>query len=249
MRAVNQLSTILALGLAMLFFRIGPAGAAVFEVVIDTSGVSGDAVMAFDFNDSDPGSEHQLVISDFASDGPLDVSATADPVDCPLPVFPFSGGACKDPAGSSVTGTLGWNPPITISDAGSGSALITYFQRIGLTGASSSSISFRFEMSGDPTTAGASPDGFAFWLLNPGDVQNPDANPGGDLLVPGPLILYTFEGACDTEFSEGTARCTEVRVPSVPEPTPLVLTVAALLALLGARRPVSASHRRRAVRA
>jgi hypothetical protein len=251
MRALNQLSKFLALGLVTLLVGIGPAAATVFEVQIDTSGASGDAVMAFDFNNSDEPPAHRLDIWDFASDGLLFVSATADPADCPPSLFPFDVSACKDPPVGSVTGTLGQNPPltVTISDAvSSGVPTISYYQKIALPGSSSSYISFRFEMSGDPTTDGASPDGFAFWLLNPGDVQNPDGNPGGDLLLSGPLILYTFGGSCDTAVSAGAATCTEVRVPSVPEPAPVVLTIAALLALTCARWRAPAFHRRRAVR-
>jgi len=240
MRALNQLSTMLALGLVTLLVRIGPAGATVFEVRIDTSGVSGDAVMTFDFNNSDAGSDHQLVIRDFVSDGSLYVSATVDPANCPSPVFPFSADACKDPANSSVAGTLGQSPAVTISDAGSSDPTISYYQRIALPGGSSSSISFRFEMSGDPTTGGASPDGFAFWLL--------DSDFGAPLLGPGPLVLYTFGETCDTASSEGVATCTEVRVPSVPEPGPATLSVAALLALACTRWPASAFRRRSAVR-
>ena len=241
MRALKQLSTILALGLAMPLTYIGPAGAAAFEVRVDTSGVPGDAVMAFDFSDSDAGSDHQLHIWDFASDGKLDVLATNDPANCPPGVFPFSVDPCRDPANSNVTGSLGKNPPVMISDAPSpGITPITYYQKIDLSGASH--ISFRFEMSGDPTSDGELPDGFAFWLLDPiSDVGAP--------LGSGPLILYTFEGTCDTTFSEGVATCTRVGAgPSVPEPGSLVLTVAALLALVCARRPASTLHRRRAVR-
>ena len=246
MRAVKQLSTILALGLAMLLFRIGPAGAAVFEVRVDTSGVSGDAVMAFDFSNSDPGSEHQLVISNFASNGSLNLASgdpaacpTVDPIDLTV-VFPLSVDPCKNPADSSVTGTLGQIPavPVTISDAGSTSALITYFQGIDLTGATS--ISFRFEMSGDPTSSGEAPDGFAFSLLDLSGfpIVSPDDS--------GLLVLYSFGGECGA--SEGVATCTEVRVPSVPEPAPVTLAVAALLALTCARCAAAASHRRGATR-
>lgn len=253
MRGLKQwLSTLLGLGLMTPFACVGPAGATAFEVFVDASGVSGDAVVAFDFNNSDEPPTHRLDIWDFASDGSLYVSATADPGDCPPALFPLGVSACKDPAGSSVTGTLGQNPPltVTISDAASsGTPTISYYQRIALPGTSSSYISFRFEMFGDPTTDGASPDGFAFWLLNPGDVQSPDGNPGGDLLLSGPLILYTFGGSCETAFSEGTATCTEVRVPSVPEPAPVALAIAALLALTCARWRAPAFHRRRAMRA
>ena len=239
MRALKKLYTILALGLAMPLACIGPAGAAVFEVRVDTSGVSGDAVMAFDFTNSDLAANHQLVIGEFAG-GSLSVSATDDPENCPTTgAFPFNVDACKDPADSSVTGTLGQVPavPVDISDAGSASALITYFQRIDLTGASS--ISFRFEMSGDPTTSGEAPDGFAFSLL--------DLDSGFPLVSPetGFLVLYTFGGTCDA--IEGV-RCTEVRVPSVPEPAPVTLAVAALLALTCARRAAAASRRRGATR-
>jgi len=239
MRALKQLSTILALGLAMPLTYIGPAGAAAFEVRVDTSGVPGDAVMAFDFSDSDAGSYHQLHIWDFASDGKLDVLATNDPANCPPGVFPFSVDPCRDPANSSVTGSLGNNPPVMISDAPPpGITPITYFQRIDLSGASS--ISFRFEMSGEPTTSGETPDGFAFSLL--------DLDSGFPLVSPetGFLVLYTFGGTCDA--IEGV-RCTEVRVPSVPEPTPVALTIAALVALMCARRPALAHRRRSAVRA
>ena len=240
MRALNRLSKILALGLAVPLACIGPAGATVFEVVIDASGVSGDAVMAFDFTNSDSPANHQLDISNFASNGSLYVSASADPDDCPSPLFPFSVDACKEPAGSSVTGALGRNPPVTvtISDAGSGSALITYFQRIDLTGASS--ISFRFEMSGDPTTTGEAPDGFAFSLLDLDGFPIVSPDPSGL------LVLYSFGGECGA--SEGVATCAEVRVPSVPEPAPVTLAVAALLALTCARCAAAASHRRGATR-
>jgi len=240
MRALKKFYTILALGLAMPLACIGPAGAAVFEVRVDTSGVSGDAVMAFDFTNSDLAANHQLVIGEFAG-GSLSVSATDDPENCPTTgAFPFNVDACKDPADSSVTGTLGQVPavPVTISDAGSASALITYFQRIDLTGASS--ISFRFEMFGVPTPGGVSGDGFAFSLLDLFGVPIVSNDPSGL------LVLYTFGRTCDA--IDEVATCTEVRVPSVPEPAPVTLAVAALLALTCARCAAAASHRRGATR-
>jgi len=246
MRALKKLYTILALGLAMPLTCIGPAGATVFEVRIDTAaGSLGNAVMGFDFNDADA-SFHQLHIWDFASDGKLDVLATNDPADCPLGVFPFSVDPCRDPANSNVAGSLGKNPPVMISDAPPPPTTpITYYQEIDLNGAKY--ISFRFEMSGDLTAVAASPDGFAFWLFNPGDVEDADGNPGGDLLLPGPLVLYSFDGACETTSFDGVATtCTEV--PSVPEPAPVTLAVAALLALTCARWAAAASHRRGATR-
>lgn len=253
MRAVNKFSTILALGLAMLLLRIGPAGAAAFafEVVIATSAintsVSSDAVMAFDFTNSDRGLEHQLVISNFAPDGALDVPTTDNPADCPLLLFPFTVDACKDPLGSSVTGTLGRNPPVIILDELPPGwptpefppSPISYLHKIDLSNATF--IRFRFEMSGDLTDV-TSADGFAFSLLDP---------ESGFPLVPpesetGLLVGYTFGGSCETEFPE-LATCTGV--PSVPEPAPVALTVVALLALLGARWRAPALQRRRAVRA
>ena len=83
--------------------------------------------------------------------------------------------------------------------------------------------------------------GFLFWLLTPGDPQSPDQNPGGDLLGPGPLIVYTLGGDCDTSSSADpvtaprTASCTPAGDVGVPEPKSLALVAAALLALIIAR--------------
>jgi hypothetical protein len=153
--------------------------------------------------------------------------------------FPLSIDPCKAPADGNVTGTLGGSPPVTISDAEPAPSLITYFQTIELTDASS--ISFRFEMSGQLSAPGLSPDGFLFSLLDP-ETGSPIVSSDES----GLLVLYSFGGECLAK--DVLVTCTEVRA-SVPEPTPLALTVAALLALLGARRPVSVLHRRRAVRA
>jgi len=212
---------------------VGSARATAFQVLVDTSGLTGDAVMAFDFANADSAASHRLDIYDFATDGSLFLSATSDPANCPSPVFPFTVDACKDPADTDVTGTLGNPGIVSISDAGSsGIATITYYQRIAL----GTSIEFKFEMTGDTTSPDVTtPDGFAFWLLTPGVSEE---NPGGELLGPGPLILYTFGGACDTSFSAAaetaprTAACTPVEIASVPEPKSLALVAVALFAVI-----------------
>lgn len=230
MRASRRTSLLLTLVSTLLVF--GTASGAAFQVVIDTSGLSGDAVMAFDFDNSDDASHHQLDISDFESDGALYVSATTDPANCPSSVFPFSVDACKDPADTDVTGTLGnGSGNISISDTGATGLLITYYQKIALGSASDPHIAFTFEMSGDANSPDAPfPDGFTFWLLDPNS-----SSEFGDLLpgTSGPLILYTFDGDCDTSLSEGIATCTQV--PSVPEPETFALALAALLALTASR--------------
>jgi hypothetical protein len=219
-----------------MLLAVGTAQATAFLVSVDTSGLSGDAVMAFDFANSDGAASHRLDIYEFSTDGTLFVSATPDPVNCPVPVFPFSVDACKDPADTDITGTLGNPGIVSISDAGSsGIATITYYQRITL----GSSIEFKFEMSGDATSPDVTtPDGFAFWLLTPGVPGNPEENPGGELLGPGPLILYTLGQECDTsssataETAPRTAACAPIEVTSVPEPKSLALVAAALFAVV-----------------
>jgi hypothetical protein len=237
MTALKSAGTLVACAVVSALVFVGSARATAFHVLVDTSGLTGDAVMAFDFANADSAASHRLDIYEFTTDGSLFLSATSDPANCPAPVFPFSVDACKDPADTDVTGTLGSGAGIvSISDAGSsGLATISYYQRITL----GSSIGFKFEMAGDATSPDSTtPDGFAFWLLNPGDPQNSDLNPGGDLLGPGPLILYTFGGACDTSFSAaaetapGTAACTPIEIASVPEPRSLALVGAALLGLI-----------------
>ncbi|HKU85330.1 MAG TPA: hypothetical protein VJV77_03235 [Casimicrobiaceae bacterium] len=245
---MKRAASLVVCAVVSTLFLAESARAMAFLVSVDTSGLAGDAVMAFDFANADSAASHRLDVYDFTTDGSLFVSATPALENCPAQLFPFSVDACKDPADTDVTGTFGSGAGIvSISDAGSSDlATISYYQRITL----GSSITFKFEMTGDPSTDGATPDGFAFWLLNPGDPQNAESNPGGDLLGPGPLILYTFGAQCDTsssadgETAPRTAACAPIEVAAVPEPEPLALLAAALLALVIGGSPATALRRR-----
>jgi hypothetical protein len=235
MTALKSAASLVVWAVVSTLVVVGSARATAFHVLVDTSGLIGDAVMAFDFANADSAASHRLDIYDFATDGSLFLSATSDPANCPSPVFPFTVDACKDPADTDVAGTLGNPGIVSISDAGSsGIATITYYQRIAL----GSSIEFKFEMAGDTTSDASAPDGFAFWLLTPGVSATPEENPGGELLGPGPLILYTFGGACDTsssaaaETAPGTAACTPIEISGVPEPKSVALVAVALFAVI-----------------
>jgi hypothetical protein len=232
---VNAWNARLRLCFLAALFLVVPAQGALFQVHVVTTGASGEAVMAFDLNNSDPTTNHQVTISGFATDGTLLVCppvppVPVPPVNCTLPPFLISS-PDSFPTGN-VTGTLASDvviidaPVLDVDYNPIDYNPITYYQNILL----GSFISFRFEMLGDPPS-GSAPDGFSLTLMEPTE--------GTPILADDSLLfLFSFgaEPTCNTiEFSQVT-RCTEV--PSgngVPEPSALALALAGLLGIGFAR--------------
>lgn len=119
-----------------------------------------------------------------------------------------------------VTGTL--PGPITIGDSG---GFNEYLQDITL----GSSLSFRFDTTGNPADAASSPDGFSFLLLDPDtgtSLISPTADPTGN----DALFLYATGEADPLQIYTEVVQAAEV--PSgAPEPGALALAMAGLLGL------------------
>lgn len=185
---------------------VGQVNAALlYHISIDTSSVSGDAVMFFDLTNGDPTVDHSVTISAFSTDGTLLIPPVLDPPDAD--------------ATGVIAGTL--PNPVSMFDNGDSQFIITYSQGITL----GTVIAFDFQIFGDlsPAAPPNTADGFVLSLFSS------DFNPL--LSDDGVLLLYSI-GEQDPlqTFSDAVTYSAE-EVSAVPEPGAPALLMAGLLAL------------------
>lgn len=218
----NLRQSISGLGLLCALWLPCGAGAAVWQVSVDTSSVIGQVGwLTFDLIDGDAVvTPSSVMIDPFATDGTLGPNVVT---------------------AGSVSGTL--PSAVTLDDAQSpGNSFNEYMQDITL----GNSITFTFTTSG--ALPAGTPDGFSFFLFaacaaDPTELTATNGCVPFESLLETPdpsgaLFLFDIGGGFQggEPYSE-LVRATEVTANDLPEPGTLALGMAALLAA-GAGRPV-----------
>ncbi len=196
-----------------LFFALGlcvaaPAQAGVWQVQVDTTALAGtSAVLAFDLVDGGLAA-NSVLLSGFVSTG---------------------GALLSEASSGDVTGSLAVLGAVTLGDAG-------FFNEHLATVTLGTSLRFAFNASSLPAEAGAFPDSFSFFMLNP--VTGLPAFATSD--ASGALFTLELSGAPAGPVTVFTALGNEVQVSvtAVPEPMSAGLLLLGLcaLGLLGSLR-------------